>query len=231
MKAKLSLPILLTMLLVTIACGTTTPNLEATQVAHDKATMEALATTIAEQQEAQEPAQATSTVPPTPSPVPPTPTPVVVVVTATPQAAPTLVSPTNTPMPPTSTPLPTPTLPNDTPPGTVLSVGQTWTTGGFSARLDRIEFVYGNEADLYFTFTNMTGRTLFYHLNEKEHITMQDDLGRFFSWGHPYDNDVILENEESYTEQVFKEGDFSGASYFIITLNIPNLIYAQWRYN
>lgn len=219
--------LILTTLIVALACGTAAPNLEATGVAQDKATMEALATLVAEKQQAS---------PETDTPMP-TPTSIVVIVTATPEAAPSLAPPTLTPMPtdtpipPTSTPLPTPTLPSDTPPGTVLSVGETWITRGFKARLDRVEFEYGNIAELYFTLMNTTGRTLFFYFNPKEHVTMQDDLGRFFTWRHPYDNDIILENGDSSTFQIFKGEDFSGSSYFIITLNIPDLIYAQWRYN
>jgi hypothetical protein len=67
MKRRLPLLIYLTMLLVTIACGTSAPNLQATQVAQDKATMEALATAVVEKRETEEAPSATSTTLPTPA--------------------------------------------------------------------------------------------------------------------------------------------------------------------
>ena len=70
MKTRLSLLVLLIALLVAIACGTTAPNLEATQVAQDKATMEALATTIARQQETQRTPSATPSDASTPADAP-----------------------------------------------------------------------------------------------------------------------------------------------------------------
>ena len=146
------------------------------------------------------------------------PTPVVQIITATPL-------PTDRPLAPTSVPS------SDTPPGTILPVGQTWTAKGISARLAKVTFAFGNEADLVFEITNMSGKTLFFHFNENTHVTMQDDRGKSYSWGNTYEQDVILEDGRTYSERVFKGGNFSGAKYFIITLDLPGIIYAQWRYN
>jgi len=178
MKARPSALVLMTVLLVTIACGTTTPNLEATRVAQDKATMEALATAIAERQEAQEPAQATSTVPPTPSPVPPIPTPIVIVVTATPQAVPTLVPPTLTPAP-TDTPVPpTPTVSSNTPPESILEVGESWQQNDVRLRLDEVDLDASREClTLMFNLFNDTDHTIVVAIGT-QHFSVVDNLGR-----------------------------------------------------
>jgi hypothetical protein len=147
---------------------------------------------------------------------------------------PTQPDPTNVPAPtiePTLLPLLVDSSLPGTPPGTVLQVGETWTTGGFSVQLVSLKFCCGDEADLQFLFTNNTRRAVFFHLNENSHVTMQDDIGKSYTWDYTYEEDIILENGDSWNEQVFKVGNFSGIKYLIVTLNLPNLIYAQWRYN
>jgi hypothetical protein len=187
MKARPSALVLMTVLLVAIACGTTTPNLQATRVAQDKATMEALATVIAEPPEAQEPPTATSTVPLTPSPVPSTPTPVVIVVTATPQATPTLVLPTLTPAP-TDTPVPpTPTVSNNTPPESILEVGASWQQNDIRLRLEEVSFS-PDCLRLHFNLFNNTDHTIVTVINE-QNFSVVDNLGRqwrFSSFGFCY---------------------------------------------
>lgn len=119
----------------------------------------------------------------------------------------------------------------DTPPGTVLQIGETWTTAGFSVQLRSVKFCCGDEADLKFTFTNNTGRTLFFHLSKDVHVIMEDNSGKLYTWDTPYEEDLVLENGTSREIIVYKGGNFSGIQYLIITVDLPNLIYAQWKYN
>jgi hypothetical protein len=121
------------------------------------------------------------------------------------------------------------TRPTDTPPGTVLQIGETWTTLGFSVQLRSLTFAFGDEADLQFTFTNNTGRTLFFHLSKDNHIIVKDNLGKVYTWATPYEDDLILENGASQNIPVYKGGNFSGIQYLIITVDLPSLIYAQWK--
>jgi hypothetical protein len=119
---------------------------------------------------------------------------------------------------------------SNTPVGSVLRVGEAWTLDGLSVHLERIDFSMGY-ASIYFSFHNTTGRTLFFHMNENLNVTMEDDQGRFYTWSHAYKQDVTLEQGRTYNERVFKDGPFTGANYFIISLDLPGIIYAQWRYN
>lgn len=133
---------------------------------------------------------------------------------------------------PTTEPLIIPTVdtrPTDTPPGTVLQIGETWTTQGFRVQLRSLTFAFGDEADLQFTFTNNTGRTLFFHLSRDSHIIMKDNSGKIYTWATPYEDDLILENGSYQDIPVYKGGNFSGIQYLTITVDLPGLIYAQWR--
>jgi len=178
MKARPSALILTVTLLAAIACGTTTPNLEATQVAQDKATMEALATAIAEPAETQEPAHATNTVPLTPSPVPPTPTPIVIVVTATPQDTPTLAPLTPTPAPTNTPASPTPTVPSNTPPESILEVGESWQQNDIRLRLDEVDLDASREClTLMFNLFNDTDHTIVVTINS-QNLSVVDNLER-----------------------------------------------------
>ena len=139
---------------------------------------------------------------------------------------------------PTDTPQP-PAIPTDTPtavvintdPNATLSVGETWHTNGLDVMLREASFRFSDELDLYFVFSNNTGKTLFFHFDEEMHVTLTDNNGKIYTWRYHYDQDVVLENGDTYTEQVYKGGDFSGAQYFIVELNIPEIITAKWRYN
>lgn len=142
--------------------------------------------------------------------------------------------------PPSDTPLaiviPTDTLiPQnvsvDTDPNSILSVGETWTTNGLSVQLPSINFRFSDEMDINFIFINNTGKTLFFNFNEGTHVTLKDDKGNIYTWNNIYQQDVVLENKDTYSEQVYKGGNFSGAQYFIIELNIPGVITAKWRFN
>jgi hypothetical protein len=121
------------------------------------------------------------------------------------------------------------TRPTDTPPGTVLQIGQTWRTKGFSIQLKNLTFAFGDEADLEFTLTNNTGHTLFFHFSNDTHVTMKDDLGHIYNWATPYEYDIILENGSSEYLRLYKGGNFSGIQYLITTVDLPGLIYAQWK--
>jgi hypothetical protein len=121
------------------------------------------------------------------------------------------------------------TRPTDTPAGTVLQVGEVWTTKGFSVQLKSLTFAFGDEADLDIILTNNTGRTLFFHFSNDTHVAMKDDLGRVYSWANPYEYDIILENGSSKDLRLYKGGNFSGIQYLIVTVDLPSLIYAQWK--
>ena len=121
------------------------------------------------------------------------------------------------------------TRPTDTPPGTVLQVGETWTSGGFRVQLRSLTFAFGDEADLDFVLKNNTGRTLFFHFSNDTNVVMKDDLGRLYHWATPYEYDMIIENGSYDNLRLYKGGNFSGIQYLIVTVDLPNLIYAQWR--
>jgi len=168
MKRKLALLGLPAVLLVTIACGTSTPNLEAARAAQDKATMEALATAIAEQQGTQQPPSAAITTLPTP-------TSVVGIVTATPQDTLTLVPPTSSPVP-ADTPVPTPTEPSDTPPGSILEVGASWYQNGVRLKLEETQ-LSPNCLSILIDFYNETAHQLVLVIDLEE-ISAEDNLGQ-----------------------------------------------------
>jgi hypothetical protein len=141
--------------------------------------------------------------------------------------------PSETPQPmviPTDTSVPQ-NISIDTDPNSTLSVGETWTTNGLSVQLPSINFRFSDEMDINFIFINNTGKTLFFNFNEGTQVTLKDDKGNIYIWNNIYEQDVVLENGDTYSEQVYKGGNFSGAQYFIIELNIPGVIAAKWRFN
>lgn len=159
--------------------------------------------------------------------------------TDTPYPTPT-TPPTDVQQPPSGTPqpivIPTDTsvpqnISVDTDPNSTLSVGETWTTNGLSVQLPSINFRFSNEMDINFIFINNTGKTLFFNFNENTQVTLKDDKGNIYTWNNIYEQDIVLENGDTYSEQVYKGGNFSGAQYFIIELNIPGIITAKWRFN
>jgi len=121
------------------------------------------------------------------------------------------------------------TRPTDTPPGTVLQIGETWTTNGFSVQLRSLTFAFGDEADLDFVITNNTGRTLFFHFSNDTNVVMKDDLGRIYNWATPYEYDLIIENGSYDNLRLYKGGNFSGIQYLMIIIDLLNLIFAQWN--
>lgn len=156
----------------------------------------------------------------------------------TPYSVPT-TPPVEIEQPPTETPKPIVILPTDTlmpvqintNPNSTLSVGETWSTSGLDVLLQNVDFRFSDEMDIDFVFINNTGKTLFFNFNESTNVTLTDNNGNIYTWDNVYKQDVVLENGDTYTEQVFKGGNFSGAQYFIIELNIPGVITARWRYN
>jgi predicted small secreted protein len=156
---------------------------------------------------------------------------------------------TNTPAPaPTETNIPAPTntkeavvvisetpqpenITYNTDPNSILSVGETWTTNGLSVQFQKAEFLFGDEMDLHFVFMNNTGKTLFFNFNENVNVTLRDDKNHVYTWDSIYQKDVILNDGETFSEEVFKGGKFSNAKYLIIEVNIPEIITAKWRYN
>lgn len=145
----------------------------------------------------------------------------------------TVQQPSDTPQPiiiPTDTLVPQ-NVSIDTDPNIILPVGETWTTNGLSVQLSSIDFRFSDVMDINFIFINNTGKTLFFNFNESTNVTLKDDKGNIYTWNNIYQQDVVLENKDTYTEQVYKGGNFSGAQYFIIELNIPGVITAKWRFN
>ncbi len=157
----------------------------------------------------------------------------------------TISASTNTPLPtntlrPTDTPQPIviftdTSVPQnisiDTDPNSTLPVGETWTTNGLNVQLPSVDFRFSDEMDINFIFINNTGKTLFFNFNESTQVILKDDKGNIYTWNNIYEQDVVLENGDTYSEQVYKGGNFSGAQYFIIELNIPGIITAKWRFN
>ncbi|MBL8090609.1 MAG: hypothetical protein JNJ43_09795 [Anaerolineales bacterium] len=140
--------------------------------------------------------------------------------------------PSNTPQPiiPTDTLVPQ-NISIDTDPNSILPVGETWTSNGLSVQLSSIDFRFSDVMNINFIFINNTGKTLFFNFNESINVTLKDDKGNIYTWNNVYQQDVVLENKDTYSEQVYKGGSFSGAQYFIIELNIPGVITAKWRFN
>lgn len=120
--------------------------------------------------------------------------------------------------------------PTDTPPGTVLQVGETWISNGLYVQLKDIEFLFGDEADLQFYFTNQTNRTINLSINHDVHVTMRDDKGNLYTWASPYQKEASINPGQTWFDEVYKGGKISQAGYFIIELNIPGVIQATWKY-
>lgn len=135
----------------------------------------------------------------------------------------------------TNTPTTQPTVivqstPTDTPPDTVLQVGETWISKGLYVKLDYIQFAFGDQADMSFTFTNKTDRAINLYFNHDTHVTMKDDKGNVYTWDYLYEENASINPGSWWNDRVLKGGDLSRASYFIIQLEIPGIISAQWKY-
>lgn len=147
------------------------------------------------------------------------------------QAAPQEPTATTAAKPPVTEPeQPIVQQPTDTPPGTVLQVGETWISNGLYVQLKDIEFLFGDEADLQFYFTNQTSRTINLSINHDMHVTMRDDKGNLYTWASPYQKDASINPGQTWFDEVYKGGKISQAGYFIIELNIPGVIQATWKY-
>ena len=153
--------------------------------------------------------------------------------TAPPASTP--VPPSETPIPPSATPQPiVPTsapVSQDTAAGTILPMNGTWISDGVYVRMwADFSSPLLNQVELHYSISNQSQRILMFHLNENINITMQDDQGKIYSWSWDYKGDYVLEAGESYSDWALKEGPFTG-SYYIITMDIPGVIYGQWRIN
>jgi hypothetical protein len=125
---------------------------------------------------------------------------------------------------------PSQTQPNNTNPGSVLSVGETWITNGFYVQLQRVEFLFGDEANLYFIFTNRTGRAINLYINHDVNVSMKDDKGNIYTWASHYEKNASINDGQTWSDEVFKGGNLSRAQFFIIKLDLPGLVSAQWKY-
>ena len=110
---------------------------------------------------------------PTATPVPTEAVVVTPTATNTPQPSPTPTRtsiPTDTPLPtPTNTPIPTPTPIPNTPPGTVLNLGETWYQDGIA-----LTFVEWQEMNIWFTVENYSGGELYFSFS-KDTFGIYDD--------------------------------------------------------
>jgi len=120
----------------------------------------------------------------------------------------------------TATPIPTPTLLLDTPPDSILEVGQVWQQGGLALKLVRasmelFELWEGKRFGLRLTFelTNRKAHTVPIHYDLSKDVKVQDNLGRDLetfpacpvsSYGFS-PRDEILESGESLLLRPVKE--------------------------
>ena len=150
---------LLSILLTSLsACGSSqsSTSLEATQMAEDKATMEALATAIAGEVEESQ-AEPEKDVRPEED------------TSATPLPSPT--------------PVPSPTPPQpDTPPGSMLEVGQSWRQGELEIKLKRansyIQYRKGPAIALAFDLTSRKSQDVTLHYNLSQALSAYDNRGQ-----------------------------------------------------
>jgi DNA-binding CsgD family transcriptional regulator len=140
----------------------------------------------------------------TETPVPPSPTP---------EPTYTPVPPTPTPIP-TDTPIPTPTVPPDTPPGSVLEVGDSWRQNG--VRLKLIETNLSSECVSFsFDFYNETNHQMVVEI-DPEAFSVRDNLGQ--QWELVSISDwTICDTRGIYVEkqsETVDPGDNYGAHWF-----------------
>lgn len=119
---------------------------------------------------------------------------------------------------------------NTTPSETLLRVGDTKTSSkGISVQLTQIEFPAPNEIHLHFTFTNKSAKVMKIALDHNRDVSLTDDLGNAYSWATTFNWEVSIYPGTSRNDEVKRRGDVSQASYFIVKLDIPGIISAQWR--
>lgn len=117
-----------------------------------------------------------------------------------------------------------------TPAGTLLRVGESYTSkSGIAVKLTQVEFPAGNEVHLHFTFTNQSPKVMNLALDHNNNVTLTDDLGGVFTWASDFTWAVTIYPGTSRNDEVKRRGDVSQSSYFIIKLDMPGLLSAQWK--
>lgn len=117
-----------------------------------------------------------------------------------------------------------------TPAGTLLRVGDTKTSSnGISVQLTQIEFPAPNEIHLHFTFTNSSSKVMKLVLEHNRDVSLTDDQGNVYNWASTFTWEVSIYPGTSRNDEVKRRGDVSRASYFIVKLDMPGIISAQWR--
>jgi hypothetical protein len=118
---------------------------------------------------------------------------------------------------------------SNTPAGTLLRVGESWTSSGLSVQLKEIEFPAANEVHLHFTFTNQSKKVIPISLDHNRNVTLTDDQGTVYKWLTAFTWEVSIGPGTSRSDEVKRRGDVSRAGYFIVRLDIPGIGSAQWR--
>lgn len=118
---------------------------------------------------------------------------------------------------------------SDTPSETFLRVGESWTGNGLSIQLKEVEFPAGDEVHLHFAFTNQTKKVINISMDHNRDISLTDDKGKVYNWATAFSWDVSIYPGTTRNDEVKRRGDVSRASYFIIKLEIPGLVSAQWK--
>ncbi len=164
---------------------------------------------------------------------------VVVVAMDTPSPAPAIVDSSPTAAPAVTLPPQSPagqqagngqSKASSTPAGTLLRVGESATApNGISVTLTKVEFPAGNEVHLHFTFTNPSAKVMNISLDHNRDVTLTDDKGNVYTWATAFTWAVSISPGTSRNDEVKRRGDVSRAGYFIVKLNIPGLLSAQWK--
>jgi len=153
-----------------------------------------------------------------PEPEPPTPTntpePPTSTVTATPHPTDTPVpeppTSTSTPRPkPTDTsvpPTPVPTVPHNTQPGTILSMGDTWYADGIELRLTETAFYppsppWGNCYVVRFKMVNKS-TSLVYFSMDRDQFWITDNLGRRYEMQGKFHSEIFCRHIEGYSPPI-----------------------------
>lgn len=154
---------------------------------------------------------------------------------------------TDTPMPvnlatpagvPTQTETPAATLavdsgsdaqPQATDDAALLKVGESVSNKGMTVTLTQVEYPAWNEAHLHFTFTNTTNKVIKVSVNHNRDVTMTSDNGTVYSWASDFSWEVSILPGTSRNDEIKRRGDISKANYFIIKLDVPGLVSAQWK--
>jgi hypothetical protein len=145
----------------------------------------------------------------------------------------------------TATPEPTPTVPENTPPGSVLAVGETWQQNGLQLTLDRVNldqrWTGQGYVNLYFVMHNGTNQTMIFEFDTRN-LTISDSNGSRYERDDVYICTLSFELEPGETKDTkfgcpmypnpSFEGNYFDASvqYLQVTVrNFGRIGEAQWR--